>query len=345
VGLQGPGERTGPCRRLRGARRQKTGRSSCDRDLKAAIEKGCGRVNLESATQAVDAYLADAGESEAARLRFFLGLWEVQAAIKVSEGSYEPITPEAAIEVLSSGRHIFQVNSPEILRDEYLDAVSRVVRYVIDMAGLPKEQPVELEAVDFATAIDEERLAVAASSPSEFLASVVEALADSLDRGGLTSTTLLFVLASALTPFLEEASTLSTEALDFAARQAARTTTCPICGSAPAVSHVGESKKHRGAARTLWCSMCHAEWEFDRIQCAMCGTRSHGNLRYAHVEGDAAHRLHLCDECNGYIRAVFRGETTKPLNMMVEDVVMAGLEVIAIDQGYTAEAQLASDRQ
>jgi len=300
-------------------------------------------VNLENATQAVDAYLAQAGESEAARLRFFLGLWEVQAAITVSEGSHEPISPEAAIEVLSSGRHIFQVNSPEILRDEYLDAVSRVARYVVDMAGLPTEQCTGLEAVDFAALIDEDRLAVAASSPSAFLASAVEALAASLDRGGLTSTTLLFVLAAALTPFLEESSMLSMDALDFTARQVARITTCPICGSAPAVSHVGESKKHRGAARTLWCTVCHAEWEFDRIQCARCGTRSQGKLRYAHVEGDAAHRLHLCDECNGYIRAVFRGDTSKPLELMVEDVVMAGLEVIAMEQGYTGELGSASE--
>ncbi len=295
-------------------------------------------MNLETTIRAVDAYLEQASEAEAARLQFFLGLWELQASLDVTVAPYEPIGPQAALEVLCSGRHIFEVNSPVITRDAYLDAISRVARYVADMAGLPAQQRAELAAMDFGALIDEGDVARAATDPTAFVAGVLDRMSGSLDLGGLTSTTLVFVLIASLTPLLERSAKLSMEALDFTARQAARSTRCPICGTAPAVSHVGESKKHRGAARTLWCSVCHAEWDFDRVQCAVCGTRSHGNLRYAHVEGDAAHRLHLCDGCNGYIRAVFRGETTKPVDLMVEDVVMAGMEAIALQRGYSRDA-------
>lgn len=290
------------------------------------------------ATKAVDAYLEDANEAEAARLRFFLGLWEVQGGIAVADAPYEPIGPRAALELLSSGRHIFEVNSPAIGRDEYLDAISRVAHYVRDMAGLSERQQEGLAAMDFSALITDEDIATAAKSPGAFVSGVVSRVSDSLDHGDLTSTTLAFVLISALTPFLVRSAALSMEALDFTARQAARGTTCPVCGSAPTLSQVGESKKHRGAARTLWCSACHAEWDFDRVQCAVCGTRSHQNLRYRHVEGDAAHRLHVCDECSGYIRAVFRGETTKPIDLMVEDVVMTGIEAIAAQEGYSRTA-------
>lgn len=176
-------------------------------------------MNLEMATKAVDAYLEDANEAEAARLRFFLGLWEVQGGIAVADAPYEPIGPRAALELLSSGRHIFEVNSPAIGRDEYLDAISRVAHYVRDMAGLSERQQEGLAAMDFSALISDEDIATAAKSPSAFVSGVVGRASDTLDHGGLTSTTLAFVLILALTPFLVRSAALSMEALDFTVRR------------------------------------------------------------------------------------------------------------------------------
>ena len=64
---------------------------------------------------------------------------------------------------------------------------------------------------------------------------------------------------------------------------------------------------------------------------ARCGTTEPRSLRYFSLAGDNAHRIHLCDECGGYIRTVFttRDSTFAPV-AEVEDVVMAPLDAVAL---------------
>lgn len=284
--------------------------------------------------RAFAAYLEDAEEADATRLRFFEGLWELQQTIAAKTSDYQPMNATAARQLLASGQTIFEVNPPSVPLDDYLDALSHVARYIADKAGLPADQAQALGKADFASVIMAEVASRVSSSPAAFIEAAVERLAAAPTAP--STTTLAFALTAALTPFLEGAAEKSLAALDKDARSASSMLThCPVCGAVPALSLVGERTPQQGAGRTLWCGLCHAEWDFERIRCARCGSRSERSLRYVNLQGDEAHKLHLCDECHGYTRTIFQSFTTKPLSLLVEDIVSAGLSSIALEQGYT----------
>ena len=78
--------------------------------------------------------------------------------------------------------------------------------------------------------------------------------------------------------------------------------------------------------RTLYCPQCGATWEVERIRCVRCGTQDESQLHYRSIEGDDAHRIHVCDRCKGYVRTRFADETgLAPFVPEVEDVVAADL--------------------
>lgn len=53
--------------------------------------------------------------------------------------------------------------------------------------------------------------------------------------------------------------------------------------------------------------------------------------------GDDAHRIHKCDECNGYIRTVFIEDALRPFSYEVEEVVTAKLDAIARDPKFQTQ--------
>ena len=61
------------------------------------------------------------------------------------------------------------------------------------------------------------------------------------------------------------------------------------------------------------------------------------HLHYFNVEGDDAHRIHKCDECNGYIRTVFIEDALRPFSHEVEEVVTAKLDAIARDPKFQTQ--------
>ena len=64
---------------------------------------------------------------------------------------------------------------------------------------------------------------------------------------------------------------------------------------------------------------------------------AHRTLSNFNVEGDDAHRIHKCDECNGYIRTVFIEDTLRPFSYEVEEVVTAKLDAIARDPKFQTQ--------
>lgn len=289
---------------------------------------------MDLVNEVAGAYLQTAAGSDAARLTFLKGIWEIQSAVESTGGTYVAPDATAARDALTTGQPLFAVSAPEVPAAEYADVVSRIARYVSDTAGLPAEQSEALRGADFAAAIDPQRLAAAVQCPEAFVAEVAKDLG--AQRGGpLTSATVAFVLLSALVPFLTVPARLALESLD-GERIASGAGTCPVCGSAASMGLMGESTHLKGAERTLWCGMCHTEWSYERLRCVRCGSRNPDTLRYAYIEGDAAHRVHLCDECHGYARFVFVDDLGKPVSMVVEDAVSAPLDAVAAHQGYTA---------
>ncbi|MBE0417941.1 MAG: formate dehydrogenase accessory protein FdhE [Coriobacteriia bacterium] len=292
-------------------------------------------MNIDLVSRAADAYLQTAESPDAARLRFLEGLWDIQYSVESVNRPYTAPESDVARDAIVSGQPLFFASPPEVPIAEYVDTVSRIAHYASEMAGLPAEQASALRDADFAAAIDGERLATAVHSASMFAADVTKQMGAEPD-GALTPATVAFVLISALVPFLTGPSRAAMESLGEFDGRAWPAGRCPICGEAAALGRMGESTQLQGAERTLWCGLCHGEWGYERIRCVRCGTRSPGRLRYNHVEGDAAHRVHLCEECHGYAKFVFTDDLDKPLSMVVEDAMTTTLDAVALSIGYTA---------
>jgi FdhE protein len=218
---------------------------------------------------------------------------------------------------------------------EYSEAVSLIAAYTADAAGLPAEKVEALRQADFASAIDQRQLDVAYRSPEGFVAQVVAAMEARAD-GAPSPSTSAFVLVMALVPFLIGPSRTALESLGDFDRSAWGHGNCPVCGNPAAMGRMGESTQSKGAERTLWCGICHAEWSYERIRCVRCGSRNPDQLRYSYVDGDPAHRVHLCDACHGYTKFAFVDDLDMPVSMVVEDVVTATLDAVALESGYTS---------
>jgi hypothetical protein len=241
----------------------------------------------------------------------------------------------AARDDIATGRRLFEANSPQIQLDAYLDAVERIAMHCNEQAGLPAGEVDALGAMEFSAVVDQEALVVAAKSPQLFVDTVIDALSV---RSAPTpsSATIAFVLMSALTPFLTGPSQHLSELLGGFGRRSTGAGDCPVCGSPAALGRMGESTALKGAERTVWCATCHAEWSIERIRCVRCGCSNANKLRYTNIEGDSAHRLHLCDECHGYTRFVFVDELGREASMQVEDAIAVALHAVASDLGYLA---------
>ncbi|PKQ37866.1 MAG: hypothetical protein CVT59_04560 [Actinobacteria bacterium HGW-Actinobacteria-1] len=290
---------------------------------------------MDLVSQAAAAYLDTVAGSDAVRLRFLEGLWDIQSAIESVDRPYSAPDRGAAREALLSGQTLFGVSAPVVPVADYTKAVAQIARYASEMAGLPAEQAEALRDTDFAAVLNENRLTGAVRSVDALIADVVAEL-DAKQSGPLTPASVAFVLVSALVPFLTGPADAALKALGEFDRSMWAEGRCPVCGAAASMGRMGESTTLKGAERVLWCDHCHSEWGYDRIRCTRCGTRNPDKLHYSHLEGDPAHRLHLCDECHGYTRFVFVDDLSAPLSMVVEDAISARLDAIAIENGFTA---------
>lgn len=284
--------------------------------------------------QAVEAYLETADDSTAARLRFLKGMWDTQREIEASAPVYvAPDTPVAQ-RALALGQPLFWVMEPEVPARDYRAVVNRIAAHVADEAGLESKQSSALREIDVVAALPDRRIAGAARDSKAFVDQVSEALR-AQSEGAVSHATVAFVLLSALTPFLTGASAAAVASLGDCQWEKWGSGTCPVCGSPSSLGYITESAHARASERRLWCSVCRAEWGFARVRCVRCGTRAVAKLHYTYEERDPAHRVHLCDECHGYLRVVFEDELDKPLSMVVEEAISIALDAIAFAQGYT----------
>lgn len=262
-----------------------------------------------------------------------MGVWEIQRTV-ASSLPQPAISPESARAGLAQGKPIFGVAAPAVDMSAYLEACAKIAAYVADTGVLPQAQGEGLRAFDFSPAFTQ-GLAEAAHAPEAWVSRTAAVVARE-SSGAVSHPTAAFVLHSALVPFLAPAAAAVLESVGPIGAESHALGSCPVCGSAAAMGRVGERTHTQGAQRVLWCEWCHAEWAYDRIRCARCGTRDAEKLRYTHVEPDEARRVHLCDDCQGYLRVVFEDEVEGAVSMLVESVLSAHLDALALELGYTA---------
>jgi len=111
---------------------------------------------------------------------------------------------------------------------------------------------------------------------------------------------------------------------------------CPACGGPPRLARIEREESRR----FLWCDLCDVQWAFKRVTCPFCGNTRHETLGYLSIEGDAAHRIDVCEVCRGYLRTVDeRGaQEGARVDFLAEDVGTMHLCVVAEGRGYTPGA-------
>jgi len=106
---------------------------------------------------------------------------------------------------------------------------------------------------------------------------------------------------------------------------------CPFCHRRPGfgvLRSMGE-----GAARSLVCSFCLAEWDFRRLVCPGCGEEDDKELSvFTAAEFDYI-RVECCDTCKTYIKTI---DLTKDgrAEPIVDELASAPLDLWAQEHGY-----------
>jgi len=106
---------------------------------------------------------------------------------------------------------------------------------------------------------------------------------------------------------------------------------CPFCSRKPGLGVLRPMGD--GAARSLVCSFCLAEWEFRRIVCPGCGEEDSRKLPvYTATEFDYI-RVECCDTCKTYIKTVdlAKNGLAEPV---VDEIAAAPLDLWAQEHGY-----------
>ena len=312
----------------------------------APQQNGVTPVDIKSIDAAIEAYRLLLGEKDLKRLMFFCGLWEIQDSLGkafAKEAGYTlPDLKEAEKwywqEIPFLRRAPLSIN-----KESFATALEEISSYLVRDAGLKPELSACLESFDWQELVDKSDMTLAGSDPVSYAQNFC-ALAEELSGSKLLPQTSFIVFGYAIRPFLELAASALLGSLSEAIEEGNlvhnKPLHCPVCGCDATAAFVGEnrSREGRGNARQLYCGICGAVWEFERIRCAHCGTRNQKNLHYFHIEGDDSHRLHSCKECGDYIRTVFSEELKVAFSFEVEDVVMAHLDTVANDPRFVVNA-------
>lgn len=288
-------------------------------------------MNLKRIDAAIAAYETTLDEADRARLAFFRTLWGVQnECARGLADAYEVPSSDALRAAYEGERAVFSEAPVSIDAAALAAAAKKLVACAVEQSAFPEDTSDALSRVAWEDVFTASDMTLAGANPSAWLANVATAC---LDGGMVEQAAHLAALfaSMALKVQLEAPAARVMAALEKAQAHDARPLLCPVCGSAPSLAHVGGKTSSSGRGRLLVCPQCAAAWEFERVRCARCGTKSQTHLHFFNIEGDDAHRIATCDECGGYMRTRYSESELAPCSYEVEDVVMARLDAIAQD--------------
>ncbi len=291
---------------------------------------------------AAAAYARRGDRAQAERLGFFGALWGAQGSIEREAADAHPYVCPSSAEVAAwaaAGTPVLSQAPAHVTADSLASAASLVASRFAEKGGFSEDDQKALLEADWVRIAALAPAEVAGANPGAYLDAVMAALDDAqaVAQGKplLDSRLAGFVLSAAIKPLIASAASsicgLARAGLvQLHAPEGGKPLACPVCGGEATMAYVGPNPFSSGNGRMLWCGQCGAEWEFERVRCARCGTQNPAHLHYVSIEGDESHRLHVCDECGGHIRTRFveAGDLT-PFSYEVEDVVTANLELVA----------------
>ncbi|MBM6999156.1 formate dehydrogenase accessory protein FdhE [bacterium] len=284
----------------------------------------------------------DGSRGTKARLAFFRGIWGIQhryAQAVAATGAPGALPDVEQLDEWYWDEQPILAHVPATVDAQMLaDCVRELTGWIAENGQFDNKSILELSSCDLAALMTPECMRLAGTDPVSQL-EVVRV------RSGSDMVAMVFSLAlrAALEPTQEAIMGRLHDRLIEENLSHRRPVRCPVCGDMATAAYVGLTEASAGNGRRLYCSQCGATWEFERIRCARCGCADSGKLHYYSVAGDAAHRLHLCEDCGEYIRTTFvDGDAPVAAIPEVEDVVMANLDALARSG---AVARLAHERE
>ena len=298
-------------------------------------------MNLEQIKAVVEAYRPVAAADDMARLEFFEGIWKIQQKhADAAAQAVDPATLPGKDELLAwywGGKPFLRYVPAAVDARRLTSCARELADYIADQGTFSADACAHLSRVRWGEVIEAEPLDMAGTDPEGWIESLAndvmeeqEASPAAMERTRLTCMVLSLALRSQLQPVAELELAAVKHEVDEGAFEHAKPLLCPVCGAQATLAHVGPTDASKANVRTLYCGQCGATWGFERVRCACCGTQHQGHLRYVSLEGDEAHRVHVCSECGGYMRTHFATPEARTAFLPeVEDVMMVKLTALA----------------
>jgi FdhE protein len=110
--------------------------------------------------------------------------------------------------------------------------------------------------------------------------------------------------------------------------------TCPVCGGLAAMSILVREEGHRH----LVCSACETSWLYKRTRCHLCGNEEPKTMGYIMAEGPGVEDCYTavtCEKCKQYHRTLDTRKKRFELDIALEAIAAAHLEILAQREGYS----------
>ena len=140
-----------------------------------------------------------------------------------------------------------------------------------------------------------------------------------------------FVVEAILQPFVEQRRVRLQAEPEVRLQPDATHAHCPVCASLPVVAALRE--EGHGGRRSLFCSLCFAEWDYLRIQCPACQENRFDALPVYTADVPANARIDACDTCRTYIKTIDLTRDGRAVPV-VDDLATLPLDLWARDHGY-----------
>jgi len=170
-----------------------------------------------------------------------------------------------------------------------------------------------------------------------FLSRDEEAMSRMAKELDLQPMVLKFLIHTALRPSLNE---LKTWAGKKVIKNGWNYGYCPLCGSYPDMAYLGNEGK-----RFLHCELCGFEWHYPRLQCPFCKNDQPKELGYFVSEEEEGFRIDFCKKCGRYIKTLDMRVIEQPAPLELENLVTLHLDVLAHEQGFTADESILGNKR
>jgi FdhE protein len=152
------------------------------------------------------------------------------------------------------------------------------------------------------------------------------------ERLGTSVEALLFFGRALAAPLLTELASRTDRSAKSDAGLVETPGCCGLCGSPPGMARL----RRDDGKRILHCSLCDGTRPFGRLECAFCGNREHGTLKYLRANETDPWWIETCEKCKRYIKVLDerRLAVDEETIMLVADVATLHLDLLAEREGY-----------